>query len=76
MIQNKRYHYNQITSNETIIDYAFQYFKGRKDYRTILYRINRVQMDKGLLLPFKLVGVDRTQVTNYYYNNEETSSIR
>ena len=23
MIQNKSYHYNQITSNETIIDYAF-----------------------------------------------------
>ena len=42
----------------------------------ILDRINRVKMNKGLLLSFKLVGVDRIQAINMYYNNEKSSSIR
>ena len=33
-------------------------------------------MNKGILLPFKLMGVDGMQVINDFYNSEETSAIR
>ena len=58
------------------MDYEFQFYKTHSDYKTILYRINREMMHKGLLLLFELVGVDRMQATNTYYNNEEISVIR
>ena len=38
-------------------------------------QINRVRVHKRILLPFKLVCIDGEIPTNYYYNEEEESSV-
>ena len=58
------------------MDYTYKYFYERSNYKDILYWINRVRMDKGLFLPFELVGIDRIQLTNTFYNNKEQSAVR
>ena len=57
-IINKIHYSDKTTSNTIIIDYAFQYRKDKPNYKDILYRINRVRMDKLLFLPFEMVYVD------------------
>ena len=76
MIKNKIYYCDKIIANITIMDYAFEYYKSYFNYKVIMCRINRVRMYKGLLLPFELVGIDRMQATNAYYNNNRTSAIK
>ena len=50
---------------------AYKYFHDRANVKDILYRINRVRMDKGLFLLFELVEIDGMQTTNAFHNNRE-----
>ena len=58
------------------MNYAYKYFCKRSNYKDILYWINRVRMDKGLFLLFKLVGIDGMQSINAFYINKEQSVVR
>jgi len=75
-IVNRTNHSPRLTQNSTIMDYAYRYFHQMKNFKDILYHINRVRIDKGLFLPFELVTADRMQTTNAFHNNRERSAVK
>ena len=69
-------HYTKtIMQNKTIIQYTIQYQYKMNVKIEVLQKINRVRLYKRLLLPFKLVRIDRDCATNCYKNETEISSV-
>ena len=66
----------RIIGNRTVMNFAADFVSASKKLRKQELRdMNCVRLYKGIVLPFKLVGVDRRESTNTYMNNEEHSAI-
>jgi len=58
------------------MEYALRYVSEMKNKIALLQKINRVRLHKRLYLPFELVNINGSQITNIYYNLEEQSSVK
>ena len=67
----------KITGNRIIMDYAIEFVTNysEKMRKQELRDINCIRLVKGLLLLFKLVGINGREITNTCTNNKELSVI-
>ena len=63
----------KVTRNQTVMNFTREFVLNslERKRKIELKDINSVRLRKGILLPFKLVGIDRREQTNIYMNNYE-----